>query len=43
MNIWAEPDSEDSESYVSLVDDSGETESSTWRVEMYVMAEGTKD
>jgi hypothetical protein len=44
MNIWAEPDSGDTEIWVSIAgDDSAETESSTWKMELYVMVEGSKD
>lgn len=43
MEIWTEQDSEDTESWISLTgDDSAETESPTWRVEMYVALEGVE-
>lgn len=40
MKIWALPDSEDSEVWIDLTDgDSGETESLTWPLEIYLSAE----
>lgn len=44
MEIWAEPDSDDSEVWVSIAgDDLALTESSTWPLEMYVAAEAEKE
>lgn len=44
MAIHIEPDSEDSEAWIALTgDDLGDTQSSTWKVEMHVAIEGRKD
>lgn len=44
MEIWTEPDSEDTETWVSIAgDDLALTESSTWKLELYVAVEGEKD
>jgi hypothetical protein len=44
MDIHAEPDTDDSEDWISLVgDDSAQTESPTWKLEMYLAVEAEKE
>ena len=44
MHITTEPDTEKSEDWISLVgDDSAQTESPTWKLEMYLAVEAEKE
>jgi hypothetical protein len=44
MEIRVEPDSEESEHWISLTGDgSAETESPTWKLEMYVAVQAEKE